>query len=247
MSPRFELEYVGPDNLPPGWHRPTVKLVEAIKRNTRAGLALPSASHLYIEASPVQGDLVGMARHNVAVLEAYVDPESSSELKAAGMAYPQLAVARKGSLRVFVAANMATLHPSDRRKGVVFINPVITPLVEEGTSDDIEMCFSGPALAMLVTRFNVIEIASDNHPITRLEGSAARIAQHENDHLNGIVCVDLGMEQQPDRVIYYVPPELHRIFFDEYHSQGRLSEWPFIFSVEQWLAMKSGRYVILGS
>ena len=76
---------------------------------------------------------------------------------------------------------------------LVAINPTVTPLTDE-TVVGVEGCLSMSDLRGLVPRFTAIRLeALDRHgePYTReLEGYAAVVAQHETDHLDGVLFID---------------------------------------------------------
>ncbi len=72
----------------------------------------------------------------------------------------------------------------------ILINPAFKILSEE-MNEDWEGCLSVPGLRGLVPRYNRIEYSGldlEGNPISRIaEGFHARVFQHENDHLDGIL------------------------------------------------------------
>lgn len=81
-----------------------------------------------------------------------------------------------------------------------FINPVIKRHKEKGTKWDWEGCGSIPNLACLIERHNSITInytsvEGENKSI-ELTGYLARIAQHEFDHLQGILITDKARQRK---------------------------------------------------
>jgi peptide deformylase len=105
------------------------------------------------------------------------------EHKGVGLAAPQVGV----SLRVFVAS------PSGLREdAVAYINPVFSD--EEGTEDGEEGCLSLPDIRTKVARYTSLRIEAldvNGQPFSaNLEEFPARITQHENDHLDGILLLD---------------------------------------------------------
>ena len=100
-----------------------------------------------------------------------------------GLAAPQVGV----PVRLFVAS--PTFQHEDRQ---VFINPRI--LWATGTQDGDEGCLSFPEISCKIKRSEevVIEAAdvSGNTFTREGEGLAARIYQHESDHLDGRLLVD---------------------------------------------------------
>ncbi|OGG01379.1 peptide deformylase [Candidatus Gottesmanbacteria bacterium RBG_16_52_11] len=73
------------------------------------------------------------------------------------------------------------------------INPVITP-VGKVTETDWEGCLSIPGIRAMVSRLSVCEVSFVSRDGIRqkrtLRGFIARIAQHETDHLNGLLFID---------------------------------------------------------
>lgn len=76
----------------------------------------------------------------------------------------------------------------------VMVNPVLTALEDQPTAAFYEGCLSVPGLTGIVRRHRQVRIdALDEHaePYSRrLSGWAARIAQHEIDHLLGVLYLD---------------------------------------------------------
>lgn len=102
-----------------------------------------------------------------------------------GLAAPQVGITK----RFFVVV-------SDDEIRRVFINPVITK-----TSDDLvdydEGCLSIPGYSENIKRPSKISVSAVNEngkPFTLedVDGLLARIIQHENDHLDGILYIDRG-------------------------------------------------------
>jgi peptide deformylase len=105
------------------------------------------------------------------------------EDKGVGLAAPQVGL----SLRIFVAS--ATGKREETR---AYINPVLTD--EHGQVEGEEGCLSLPDIRINVLRFKSLRVeALDEHgkPFSvALEDFPARVVQHENDHLDGILLVD---------------------------------------------------------
>jgi peptide deformylase len=100
--------------------------------------------------------------------------------KGIGLAAPQVGVDKQ----IFVA---------DTGKGPIkIINPVIVK--KQGSDKMEEGCLSVPDLSVNVKRSEKIVLKGLNEklePVTlELEGLMARVAQHEIDHLNGILIID---------------------------------------------------------
>ena len=100
-----------------------------------------------------------------------------------GLAAPQVGV----TVRLFVA--VPTDDPTDRR---VYINPEIVAV--DGSDDGEEGCLSFPDISCRVKRYETATIRARGLDGELFEetgmGLAARIYQHELDHLNGRLLVD---------------------------------------------------------
>ncbi len=105
------------------------------------------------------------------------------ENKGVGLAAPQVGL----SLRIFVAS------PSGKEEeALAFVNPFLSN--EQGSDEGEEGCLSLPDIRIKVTRFKKLRVeALDIHGtpfLADLEDFPARIIQHENDHLEGILLLD---------------------------------------------------------
>lgn len=100
-----------------------------------------------------------------------------------GLAAPQVGVMQ----RLFV---MDPGWKDGDMQPLVCINPVVTPLDGE-TTTMAEACLSIPGLSTDIQRPARIRLVytdlNGNAQSAELDGTAARIAQHEADHLDGIV------------------------------------------------------------
>jgi peptide deformylase len=107
--------------------------------------------------------------------------ETMEDVDGAGLAAPQVGV----SQRVFT-------YQMDGTRGHV-VNPVLE-LSEEVQEDMVEGCLSIPGVAFPVrrrARARVTGCDADGHPVAfDAEGLLARIAQHETDHLDGVLFPD---------------------------------------------------------
>lgn len=83
----------------------------------------------------------------------------------------------------------------DAKKPLVLINPSYKPVTEDKVQS-YEMCLSFPEVASTVMRNKKITISYQdfygNNGFFEAEGFKAMVFQHEIDHLNGIVHVDLN-------------------------------------------------------
>ena len=114
--------------------------------------------------------------------------ETLSQTGGAGLAAPQVFV----SLRLF----LAVIDPPEDEAGAaveVFINPRIVTASPEKESDW-EGCLSFPELSVLVPRHRAVRVEYlDLDGVAQaldLEGFAARVVQHEYDHLDGLLTLD---------------------------------------------------------
>lgn len=120
--------------------------------------------------------------------------ETMYEADGVGLAAPQIGL----SLRLFVADGTPFGEGEGSDEGCkgfkrVMINPVLFDLSED-TSTMEEGCLSIPGVREPVTRPTKIGVEYyDEHwnlVEEHLEGLAARIVQHENDHLDGLMIPD---------------------------------------------------------
>ena len=99
-----------------------------------------------------------------------------------GLAAPQIGV----SLKITVVS-------LDGKKAIPFLNPVITAHSDEMIVEQ-EGCLSLPERWEDVARYKEITLRFMNIKgdavALKLEGFAARVLQHEIDHLNGILFID---------------------------------------------------------
>jgi peptide deformylase len=111
--------------------------------------------------------------------------ETMDEYVGVGLAAPQVHC----GLRLFIIQP----DPGDEETLRVAVNPVITPLTEE-TTEGWEGCLSIPDIHGMVLRYTRVRLdawdAEGEKYSAVLEDFAARVAQHEADHLNGVLFVD---------------------------------------------------------
>lgn len=108
-----------------------------------------------------------------------------SQAGGVGLAAPQV----NKSIRLFVMKSWPQVQLT------VVINPKIEYLDEFGKKISSEGCLSIPGKTLKVKRFNKIHLSYfDRKGVyisKQLEGFAAIIAQHEYDHLNGVLIIDI--------------------------------------------------------
>jgi len=137
------------------------------------------------KADPVPDNVFGTAELRQ-VVEAML--ETLEETGGVGLAAPQVFLSR----RLFLAA----VAPPSEEHGLeldVFINPQLTPLGED-TEAGWEGCLSFSELTVLVPRCKSVRIeyqgVDGQRRVRELSGFPARVVQHENDHLDGILTID---------------------------------------------------------
>jgi peptide deformylase len=115
--------------------------------------------------------------------------DTLNQAKGAGLAGPQVFA----GLRVFLAGVLPPPAEGEPRGVEVFINPTITPLSGE-RSLSWEGCLSFVELLVLVPRYKRVRVEYLDRrarpAVLELEGFAARVVQHEHDHLEGILTLD---------------------------------------------------------
>ena len=113
--------------------------------------------------------------------------DTMHEYHGVGLAAPQI----HESLRLFVA--LLDDEPDKDSEAIAVINPEITPN-GESREDGWEGCLSIPDIRGMVPRFTDITVrALDRNGKKielRLKKFAARVAQHETDHLDGVLFFD---------------------------------------------------------
>jgi peptide deformylase len=109
--------------------------------------------------------------------------------KGAGLAAPQVFDNR----RVFLAAILPPAEPEGEPEIETFINPRLLGASKE-KAEAWEGCLSFPELLVLVPRPRAVRVeywdAQGNWCIADLTDFAARVVQHEHDHLEGILTLD---------------------------------------------------------
>ena len=113
--------------------------------------------------------------------------ETMHEYHGVGLAAPQI----HEGVRLFVA--LLDEEPGPDSDAVAIINPEIVPQ-GTATQEGWEGCLSIPDIRGMVSRFTDIVVNAldrDGKPIElRLKDFAARVAQHETDHLDGVLFFD---------------------------------------------------------
>ena len=113
--------------------------------------------------------------------------ETMHEYNGVGLAAPQV----HASLRLFVA--LLVDDPDGRSEATVLINPEIVPN-SQSREEGWEGCLSIPDIRGMVPRYTDILVRAldrDGRSVElRLRDFPARVAQHETDHLDGVLFFD---------------------------------------------------------
>jgi peptide deformylase len=113
--------------------------------------------------------------------------ETMHEYHGVGLAAPQV----HEDIRVFVG--LLDDEPSSKSETIALINPEITPEGSD-TQEGWEGCLSIPDIRGMVPRLTSVVVKAldrDGRAMElRLKNFAARVAQHETDHLDGILFFD---------------------------------------------------------
>lgn len=127
------------------------------------------------------------------ILEAKFD----NEINMTGLAAPQIGFSRQAIIfAVYDTPEMKKWRPdiSDTMPKSIWLNPSYRPIGDEKSSD-YESCFSVGEWAGEVERFNMVNytayLPNGEYIEGRARGFLARAIQHEIDHLNGILFIDL--------------------------------------------------------
>lgn len=132
---------------------------------------------------PVKGNVNRMQ------LKTLIDDMFETMHKANGIGLSAIQI--KIPLRIFVIE--AHLEEEDFHMRETFINPVVKPTTAE-TVRLTEGCLSIPGISAMVDRPTSVEItyldADLKQKKKKFDGYAARIIQHEYDHLNGVLFLD---------------------------------------------------------
>jgi peptide deformylase len=118
--------------------------------------------------------------------------ETMEEYQGIGLAGPQV----HEPLRIFIAGLQEDARSDDDDPAIVpvaMVNPEIVPIGSDmGT--DWEGCLSIPDIRGKVPRYKRVKIRAFDREGTRIElqlaDLAARVVQHENDHLDGVLFFD---------------------------------------------------------
>lgn len=127
----------------------------------------------------------------------------------------------------------------DEGEELVFINPVISR--GKGRSQDEEGCLSLPGVYGPVTRpaqVTVTAYALDGTEINRdLDGLMARVVQHENDHLNGVLFIDRMADADRKQIDFELAE-----FELEFRAHRELGRIPADADIHSRLTMLEAKY-----
>ena len=118
--------------------------------------------------------------------------ETMGEYHGIGLAAPQV----HEGVRIFIAGMQDAAADDEEEPGIVavpFVNPEIVPIGNEKETDW-EGCLSIPDVRGRVPRYTRVRIRGLDREGARQElqlaGFQARVVQHENDHLDGVLFFD---------------------------------------------------------
>ena len=146
---------------------------------------------LRAKAQPIAPSEIGSPRVQQLIDDMF---ETMAEYGGIGLAAPQV----HESLRVFVAgvrpAEVVTPMTEDTDMPLIaLVNPEVVPVAEERESGW-EGCLSIPDIRGKVERPSVVRVRAYDRRARRIElvahGLPARVIQHENDHLDGVLFFD---------------------------------------------------------
>ena len=115
--------------------------------------------------------------------------DTMAEFHGVGLAAPQV----HEGIRIFVASLDEGGEGNADAEPLAIINPEIT-VVGSDVTEDWEGCLSIPDIRGKVPRYMRVKVRGLDREGTRQElqltGFPARVVQHENDHLDGVLFVD---------------------------------------------------------
>jgi peptide deformylase len=172
-------------------------------------LVAQDASILRTVCEPVEFPL---KQEDIELVTSMVYSIQPEQLKKAGAPWPSaagMAANQWGQNKRIFLFGSADHIPADRRGRMfeVIFNPEYAPVTSEAgepcaTVDGVEGCFSVPGVRGQVKRFQKVQVIyQDAHGVKHsrvLSDRPARVWQHENDHLNGILYTDLTDQVSPD-------------------------------------------------
>jgi peptide deformylase len=129
-----------------------------------------------------------------AAIQSLIDDmiETMEEYQGIGLAAPQV----HEGVRVFIAGLQEDARSDDDDPAIVpvpLVNPEIAPVAAEMVTDW-EGCLSVPDIRGKVPRYKRVRVRAFDREGARVElqlaDLAARVVQHENDHLDGILFFD---------------------------------------------------------
>lgn len=156
----------------------------------------PNHNVLRQDAQEVQFPLDAKTQKFITEFQAFFAELKSPFGKPAGLAAPQVGT----SLRIFMLqipeeAKKIRKDVQDTIPATMFINLNYSPLESEGKYKDWEGCFSVNDKMGEVQRYHSIKYEAYTVEGKKISGTAhglfARIIQHETDHLNGQLFIDL--------------------------------------------------------
>lgn len=152
-----------------------------------------------------------------------------------GLAAPQVGVSKNIAV-IYIPESAALLRDNVIPVAMhVMINATYKPVKQEEVYQDFEGCYSVKNIMGKVPRYNSIEVTYYNEDgkktVQTLSGFYARVAQHEIDHLNGLLITDRltqdclqGTPQEMLKIRRDELPEEKKILFDKLIEQKNLQK-----------------------
>lgn len=138
-----------------------------------------------------------------------LEAKFDSETNMTGLAAPQIGFSKRAIIfAVCATSEMKKWRPdiSDTMPKSIWLNPGYAPLGDEKCAD-YESCFSVGEWAAKVERFKSVHYTAYSLNGQYIEGNAsgflARAIQHEVDHLNGILFIDLVPKDKLITIVEY--------------------------------------------
>lgn len=248
FSNNREARFTPPDpqRWPTHWQVPTSADLQEAEARYRRGL-LPVHAPLLHQMAPSLGvgtaETVEVAEQLYAAARRQAD---DGEGRMVGLAAPQVGIAARAFLFDPRESPGNPWPPVDELRCVV--NPTVEP-IGDAVVKDVEGCLSTGRIRGWVQRAARVRVCGytpAGDPLNEVHtGLAARVLQHEADHLNGILFPS-QITDDDDLLWSSVEQDDQFIAYVRTHRQGDSQRWPTRLPRDQWEAARAG-LPILGS
>lgn len=179
----------------------------------------PEQSPLRLKAKPVAFPLSSEDKALVETLKTM-----TVALGGVGLAAPQIGVSKR-VVAIYIPEAAAALRDDIDLKPVhAILNAEYVPLLEEGTYQDMEGCYSVESIMGKVPRAKAIRVSYYTEEGVHVEsierGFYARVLQHEIDHLDGLLITDRLTPDCPQGTL----EEMIELRKKELQAQGKNTE-----------------------